>query len=117
MDSSPTELALFAGLAAAAFAVINGLSGVIRESLKKRNGTASNGTPFTSADRLHLEQTHKGVQDSFSQRRRISDAIRDGFHEMSTTLEESLAEDQRQTEILESLVKAFDDERRARREG
>ncbi|MEE8551482.1 MAG: hypothetical protein V3T08_09555 [Gemmatimonadota bacterium] len=114
MDSNPTDLAIVAGLAGAAFAVMNGLVGLLKESLRKRNGR-SNGTPFTSADRLHLEQTHKGVQESFSQRRRISDAIADGFREMSGTLDESLTEDRKQTQILESLVKAFDDERQARR--
>jgi len=113
VDCNPTELAIVAGLAGGAFAVMNALVGALREAMKKRNG-ASTGSPFTSADRLLVEQTHKGVQESFSQRRRISDAIKDGFHEMGSTLGESLAEDRKQTETLERLVKAFDEERARR---
>ncbi len=69
----------------------------------------------SSADRLLLKQTHKGVDNSFKDRRRISDAIAEGFREMSTTLGESLDEDRKQTQILESLVEAMDDENRERR--
>ena len=115
MDSNPTELVLFAALAAGAFATINGLVGLailaVKALIKKRNGgntapspAGPNSTPFSSADRLILEQTHKSVEESFSQRRRISDAIKDGFHEMSGTMAESLSEDQKQTAILETLV-------------
>ena len=103
MESNPTDLAIVAGLAGAVFAVMNGLIGLLKETLKKRNGR-SNGPTFSSADRLLLEQAHKGVEDSFSQRRRMSDTIKEGFQEMSATMSESLTEDRTQTAILEKLV-------------
>ena len=128
MDN-PTDLAIFAALAAGAFAAINGLVSLVtvavKALIKKRNGdsapnpapsaAAANGPAFSSADRLLLEQTHKGVEESFSQRRRISDAIKDGFHEMSNTLAESISEDKRQTDTLDKLVQALEDENWARR--
>ena len=107
MDGNPTDMAIVAGLAGAAFAVMNGLIGVLKETLRKRNGR-SNGPAFSSADRLIAEQTHKGVEDSFRQRRRMSDEIADGFREMSGTMAESLTEDKAQTECLKRLVEQLE---------
>ena len=121
MENDPTQLVLFAALAAGAFAVINGLVKLanlaVKAAIKKRNSNSAtnpstNSSRFSSADRLLLEQTHQGVQESMNQHRLVSDVIKDGFHEMSSTLAESLNEDKKQTETLEKLVRALEDSAR-----
>ena len=98
-----TDLAIVAGLAGAAFAVMNALVGVLKETINKRNGRPSSHSRFSGADRVILEQTHKNVEENVNQGRQISDEIADGFRNMDTASAQSLTEYQKQTKILEKL--------------